>query len=332
MLESLRGRTARMGRYGLVYLLAIALYVAASLLVQGFSSRSGMHNVLLASTILAIVAAGQTLVILGAGVDLSVPWMMASAAELTASMSKGLDSNLVKVLPIVLGFALLVGFINGIGITLLEVPPIVMTLAMNVMLNGFIALEVSATAPAAAPPFVVSLAFGEILGLPVPLYLLLASVVVFTLLLTYRPFGRRLYAVGTSVLVSRLSGVRPTVVLTSAYMLSSLAAAIAGIVLLGFSGEAFNGMGDQYQFTSIAAVIVGGASILGGRGHYIGTVGGVFLLTTLNILLQVYSLGAGTIKVFYGLAILVSVWLSQADLLALVRRVRRQRERALAAE
>jgi len=332
MLEGLSRRLSRSGRYALVYVLAIALYVAASLLVSGFSSSSGMHNVLLATTILAIVSAGQTLVILGAGVDLSVPWMMASAAELTASMSKGQDSNLFRVLPIVCGFALLVGLINGVGVTLLEVPPIVMTLAMNVVLNGYIALEVSSAAPATAPPFVVSLAFGEILGIPVPLFLLLGCLALFTTLLTYRPFGRRLYAVGTSVLVSRLSGVRPAVVLTSAYMLSSLSAAAAGIVLLGFSGEAFNGMGDQYQFTSIAAVIVGGASILGGRGHYIGTVGGVFLLTTLNILLQVYSLGAGTIKVFYGLAILISVWLSQADLGPLLRRVRSYRARPIAAE
>ncbi len=323
MRERLRRRLGRNVQLGLVYALALILFLVASVAVNGFSSGRSLNNILLAATILALAAAGQTLVIFAAGVDLSVPWTMAGAALLTSSLSGGHDDNLVWVIPLVLGFAALVGLINGLGITALGVSPIVMTLATNVMLNGFIALEVPSGAHSSAPPGIGQLAFGSVIGIPAPLIVLVVTTLAMTLLLTFTPYGPRLYAVGTSVAASRFAGVRVGGVLVVSYVLCSLLAAVGGLLLLGFTGEAFNGMGDQYQFASIAAVIVGGASILGGRGHYVGTVGGVLLLTVLTTLLQVFSLGAGALKIFYGLVILLSVWLIQADLPALLRRGQR---------
>lgn len=111
-------------------------------------------------------------------------------------------------------------------------------------------------------------------------------------------------------MVSRFSGIQPISVLLPAYMLSSIAAAMAGMVFLGFVGLAYPGMGDRYLFVSIAAVIVGGASILGGSGHYFGTMAGALLITVVNVLLIILNLGAGAINIFYGLIILVSVWIA----------------------
>jgi len=135
-----------------------------------------------------------------------------------------------------------------------------------------------------------------------------------TATLTLTPFGRRIYAVGANTTASRLSGVNTRRVTIVTYMISAFAAAAGGLVLLGFVGRAYAGMADPYQFSTIAVVVVGGASILGGNGNYLGTVAGVLLLTVLTALLQVYSLSAGIIDILYGAIILVSVWLAQQEL------------------
>jgi ribose transport system permease protein len=298
----------------LVYGLTVLLFIGSSIAVSGFSSAANVKNILLLSTILGIAAAGQTLVILGGGIDLSMPWTFTSSAVLTAALTDGKSDAGVWVLPLVLALAIGVGLFNGLGVALLGISPIVMTLATNVMLSGLLTLRVQVGSPVAAPSAITDLASGTLLGLPVPLYLLLAVMLVMTVLLTFTPFGRRVYAVGANVIASRFAGVNPLTVTTATYVCSSLAAAAAGLVLLGYVGRAFPGIGDDYQFSAIAAVVVGGASILGGSGHYIGTVAGVLLLTILNALLQVYSLGAGTILMFYGVIIIVSVWLAQQDL------------------
>lgn len=307
----------------LVFALALALFVGATIAVSGFSSATNVKNILLAATILGLVGAGQTLVILGAGIDLSVPWTMTSAAVLTASLTDGQSGPLVWVIPLVFGLAIVVGAFNGLGVALLGISPIVMTLATNVMLSGILTLQVQVGSPVAAPSAITDLASGELLGLPVPLYLLLGVTILMTVLLTFTPFGRRVYAVGSNATASRFSGVNPVTVTTATYICSAVGAAAAGLVLLGFVGRAFPGIGDEYQFSAIAAVIVGGASILGGSGHYIGTVAGVLLLTILNALLAVYNLGAGTILIFYGVIIIVSVWIAQQDLVRFGLRRRR---------
>jgi ribose transport system permease protein len=309
-----------------VYVLALLLFIGSSIAVSGFSSASNVKNILLAASILGLVAAGQTLVILGAGIDLSVPWMMTSAAVITAALSDGHSDRLVWIVPLVFGIAIGVGAFNGLGVAVLGISPIVMTLATNVMLSGFLTLEVQVGSPVAAPNAITDLASGELIGLPVPLFLLVAVTALMTLILTFTKFGRRVYAVGANVTASRFSGVNTVAVTAATYICSAVGAAAAGLVLLGFVGRAFPGIGDDYQFSAIAAVIVGGASILGGSGHYVGTVAGVLLLTILNALLQVYSLGAGTILIFYGVIIIVSVWIAQQDLVRLGLRRRRVSE------
>ncbi len=308
----------------LVYGLTVLLFIGASIAVSGFSSAANVKNILLLATILGIAAAGQTLVILGAGIDLSMPWTITSSAVLTASLSHGSSRPLLWVIPLVLALAVLIGAFNGLGVSLLGISPIVMTLATNVMLSGLLTLRVQVGSPVAAPSAITDLASGELFGLPVPLFLLLGVMAVMTVVLTYTPFGRRVYAVGANGTASRFAGVNPVTVTTATYICSSIAAAAAGLVLLGYVGRAFPGIGDDYQFSAIAAVVVGGASILGGSGHYVGTVAGVLLLTILNALLQVYSLGAGTILMFYGVIIIVSVWLAQQDLARLGLRRRRE--------
>lgn len=307
-------RVARNRAIVLVYVLAILLFIGASIASGGFDSTDHIKYLLVTATILALPAAGQTVVILGGGIDLSVPWVMTGSAIVAAALTGGSSGSLVWVIPAILGGALLIGAANGFGVAVLEVSPIVMTLATNVVISGVIALEFQLSSNVVSPHAINQLAFGSLLGLPLPLFILLGAIVVMTVMLTLTPFGRRIYAVGANATASRLSGVNTRRVTIVTYMISASAAAAGGLVLLGFVGRSYAGMADPYQFSTIAVVVVGGASILGGNGNYLGTVAGILLLTVLNALLQVYSLSAGIIEILYGAIILVSVWLAQQEL------------------
>jgi ribose transport system permease protein len=131
-----------------------------------------------------------------------------------------------------------------------------------------------------------------------------------TVLLTFTAYGRILYGIGTNATVVRFAGHRPGKNLITTYVLCSVAAVLSGFVLLGFTGTADLGIGVPYQFPSVVATIVGGANIMGGSGHYLGTVAGAILMTELKALLILFNLGAGAISMFYGFTILVSVWLA----------------------
>jgi ribose transport system permease protein len=290
------------------YIGAAAVLLVGTLAVSGFASGRSLNNILSQTVILAVVAGSQTMVILGGGIDLSVPWVVTGSGVLTAYLADGQNSNLLWVIPLMLGLAAVVGLANGVGVAVLQIPPIVMTLAMSVVLSGAVILYGSrATSQAAAPPLVSSAISGHVLGIPAYVIVGAVAAIVFSALLSFTRFGRYLYAVGTSTDVSRFSGVAVKRVVTMSYVLASVTAAVGGILLLGYVNNAYFGMGDDYLFTSVAAVVIGGASILGGSGHYLGTIGGALLLTAAQALLIVLSLGQGAIDIFYGLIILASV-------------------------
>jgi ribose transport system permease protein len=136
---------------------------------------------------------------------------------------------------------------------------------------------------------------------------LVLFVVFAVLLLSRTAFGRRVYAIGNSETAARLSGVNTGKTLISVYILSAICAALVGILLTGFSGQASLGMGDDYLLPSIAVVVVGGALITGGRGHYIGMFGGALLLTSMQTLLAGTTLPFAFRSVFFGLVILAAV-------------------------
>jgi ribose transport system permease protein len=312
MLPRLLARSRRNLSIALVFAVALALFLGAGIWVNGFASAANGKSILIQAAILCVVAAGQTFVILSGGIDLSVPWMMTVAGVVAAVRAP--THGAVQTVLVVLVLGALIGLGNGIGVTLLQVPPIVMTLATNVMLSGAIVLYVGASPPSTAPSFATGMLYGTLFGIPGYAVVILATALVATVLLTMMAFGRSLYAVGTSVRVSRFAGVRTNRVVVGTYVLSAMAACVGGIALVGYVGSPFMGMGDPYQFASIAAVIVGGASILGGSGHYLGTLAGALLLTVLLSLLRTFSLGQGAIDIFYGSTILVAVWLVSPQL------------------
>jgi ribose transport system permease protein len=297
----------------ILFALTLATWSSAALLVDGFATGANSRNILLQVVALAIIAGGQTVVIIAGGIDLSIPWMTSVAAVLLTYLTGGSDAALVWTIPVIFGVAVVVGIFNGVGVALLKVHPIIMTLASNVILSGAIVLFAGTMPPATPPPAIRWLGQGELLGLPAPFFLLLAVAAGIGVLLSFTSFGRRVYAVGASETVSVFSGVRPLGVIVGSYVTSACTAAIGGMFLVGYVGISSAGIGDKFLFASVAAVVVGGASILGGSGTYLGTLVGAVLLTMINILLTVFSMSAGTVSIFYGLTILLSVWLGTLD-------------------
>jgi ribose transport system permease protein len=297
-----RNRLIVLAYVGVLVLLAITTHFS-----PGFLSESNLRSSLVLASFVGIVALGQTFVIIGGGIDLSVPWVLNCAAILMAALCAGQSLPLLWVLPLLIGGGALVGWINGVGVAIFGVPPIIMTLATNVILQGLIVIYTGGLPTPPAPEFIRFMSVGRIGPIPVIGILWAVLAVLASLLMSKTAFGRYLYAVGSNATVAEFSGVPTARTTIWTYVLSGMTAALAGMLLTGYSGQAYLGMGDPYLFTSIAAVAIGGASILGGTGHYIGTVAGALVLTILAGLLPALGLSTGALMVVYGAVILLTV-------------------------
>ncbi len=249
---------------------------------------------------LGIVAAGMMLVILLGHIDLSVPWTLAAAAMMATAIGGPMA------IPVGIGIGLVVGIFNGIGVAYLRVPSMIFTLGVNALLRGLMVVHTGGFAPQThATEFMTFLATGRVLGLPMALlvWVLLSVAMVFMLRRTV--FGRYVYAIGNREAAAYLSGVPTRAVLVAAFALCGMCAGLAGVLLAGYSTKAYQGMGDAYLLPAIAAVVIGGTNILGGRGRYAGTVVGTILITLLSSVLSVMQMPEAGRQIIYGLVIIV---------------------------
>ncbi|MCF1707923.1 ABC transporter permease [Tabrizicola sp. J26] len=285
----------------------IVLVATEAILGNAVLNGRYYNTLLVLSCFLAILALGQGSVILTGGLDLSIPWTIALAGIVVSKMAAGSNAELIYAIPFVLLMGAFIGLLNGSGIVILGLSPIVMTLAMNGMLQGVSLLYSGGTPDGFAAPLLRTFMTQRFLGVtPVVIFLIL-FVIFAVLLLTRTPFGRRIYAIGNSVRAAELSGIGVKRTVVMVYMLSGVCAALVGILLSGLSGQASLGMGDEYLLPSIAAVVVGGTLITGGRGNYIGMLGGVLLLTALQTLLAGTTFPMSTRQIVFGLVILGAV-------------------------
>jgi ribose transport system permease protein len=298
----------------LAFALAGVLFVAGTIQASGFASYEHTRTVLITASFVGLVGFGQTLCMLTGGIDLSIPSNLAGAAVLTAFLANGSSAHLFWIVPMVVGLGMVVGLINGLGVAYAGVPPIIMTLGMNSAIQGLLLIYTNGGLASAAPPGLVDFVNGNTLGVSTMLLIWLAVTIAATVMLSASPFGRKLYAIGTNLRAAYLAGVRVRRVLVVPYVVSGASAALAGVLLLGFLGQAFTNMGDEYLFSSAVAVAVGGASILGGRGHYIGTVAGAIILTLIVANLNLLSLGQSAVDISYGVILLATVYLATIKL------------------
>jgi ribose transport system permease protein len=287
---------------------AVLVFVVGDFVHAGFASAASVKSILVIASFVGFVAAGQTFVILVGGIDLSVPWVLNGAAILLVTTSIGRDSRAIPAVLLTLGLGVLTGFVNGVGIAYLAVPAVVMTLGMNGIMEG-LTLGVSKgltcnSCAAYAPKAVQDVIQSNVLGVPGDLFLWLGIAVLITFLLSATSFGRRVYAIGNNDTAAFLAGINVRAMTVVLYMLSGMFAALGGIVLVAYGGQATLGMGDPYLFQSIAAAVIGGVAILGGRGHYLGTLAGSITLVALVSVLLAENMPDWGRDVVYGVVIL----------------------------
>lgn len=284
----------------LTFILVVAVWVIASLTLRGFGNYGHLRYLLELASVIGIAAAGQTLVVLMGGIDLSVGAIITVTAILLPLISPAWDPTGLVGIALAVAVAMGIGLLNGAGAAFLRVPPIIMTLAMATFLQGLLVIVAGGSAVTVSNPAVILLGQSRPLGIPAGI-LLWAVVSIVVLLLIHRmPIGARFLAIGANPLAARLSGVSLTRNMLLLYSLSGLFAGIAGVLVLGMNRQGYVGIGDPYLLTSIAAVVLGGTSILGGRGTYAGTIPGAILLVTTTALITVVNASPGWRSIMFG--------------------------------
>jgi ribose/xylose/arabinose/galactoside ABC-type transport system permease subunit len=268
-----------------VFIALLIVILISAFLSPAFYKFSNVLNVLRAAAVLGIVSIGQTMVILGGGIDLSVGAVMGTIAIAVSEITGGRDDNVAVAIIICLGIGAAVGLMNGLLITKRNIPPFVATLGTLIFVEGLRFAWTRGIISGRPAPFIRVLA--SIIGpVPIPVVILAILAVIVAVFLKKTPFGRQLYATGGNREAARFSGINVERVSITTYVLCGLFAAIAGLVLSGYIGYGDRYLGRGFDLDSIGAVVVGGTSFAGGRGGIGGTIAGVLLLTALfNIVL-----------------------------------------------
>ncbi|MDE0591233.1 MAG: ABC transporter permease [Thalassovita sp.] len=248
---------------------------------------------------LGICAAGMMMVVLLGHIDLSVPWTMTAAAMMATTVGGP------WAIPAGLSVGLAVGLLNGFGVSFLRIPSMIFTLGVDSVLRGLMVAHTGGFAPQTeASALMRYLAADTILGIPVAIFVWVFVSIVITVVLTKTGFGKSIYAVGVKEGAAYLSGIRTRGVIVGSFVASALCASTAGILLAGYSAKAYQDMGTPYLLPAIAAVVLGGTHILGGRGRYLGTLIGATLIVFLNSVLSIMQMPESYRQIIYGVVII----------------------------
>lgn len=286
-------------------ILLIAMVIALEIMRPGIVNERWIGNTIKFAIPLAMLAACQTLTMLTGGIDLSVGVAATVSAFVAATQLSTLGPTgaiLVALIP-----AILIGLANGIGVGIFRVHPLIMTLGTGLIGTGCLQVyqRTVIASGSSVPDILAWLGTGRTHGLPNSLiiFIPLAAAIIFGLRRT--GFGRLLYAIGENENATRIAGVRSWQVLIALYVLSGLIAGITGLIYLGLIKAPSLSLVEPRVLPSVAAAVIGGTSIFGGRGTYSGTIVGALILTVLTTMLTVMQIPEGTRRIFFGLIILV---------------------------
>ncbi len=291
-----------------VFVVAALVYVVTLAVVPGFISLNHFFYTLQLAGFLGIVATGEAIVILTSGIDLSVASVITAVAVVVSTLFAETSLPTGVALAIGLGLGAGIGLVNGIGVTWFKIPPLVMTLASGSVVGGIDLVETQGSPNSGTSATLDAISnhnLGEGLTGTVIIWLVVIGFALWLLMGTR--MGRYIYAIGTNVRAAQLSGVPLRRVTVLAYVISGITAGITGCLLLGYTGISFLTMGDPYLLPAIAAVVLGGTSILGGKGGAVGTALGAFLLTAIESLLTVERVSQASREMLEGAILLVVV-------------------------
>ena len=296
----------------------ILLLFLGSLYSSSFLSPEYLLQQLKVASFLGVIATGMMLVILLGQIDLSVPWVVAVGGMMSTAATGWGPTGEAIAIPFGIACGIGLGFANGFGVAYLRLPSMIVTLAVNAVAQGLMVVHTGGFSPQDSSSAAMRLiATGHtFFGIPNALivWALVGGATVF--LLTRTTFGRAIYGIGNRERAAYLSGIKTQRVVLFTFAIAGGLSAFGGILLAGYASKAAQAMGDAYLLPSIAAVVLGGASILGGRGSYIGTVAGVILITLLQSILSVIQLEEAGRQVIYGVVIIAMLLLYGRERLA----------------
>lgn len=284
-------------------IIIIFLYVISGILRPAYFEPAHLMQVLVLCSFLGIICIGQTFEILTGGIDLSVAYTITLTACVFAQTAKTTGSGFIALI-VTLLVGVVIGLFKGAGVVYLKITPMVMTLATASILMSLTFLYTGGVLKGSSTHLVTSCAKGSIIGFRICVLIWLALGIIAIWILRRTTFGRSIYSVGCNIRVAKLSGINTNRVLIGVYVYATLMMTIVGILLIGYLGYPNYTMGDGYQLISIAAVVIGGTSILGGHGDYLGTIGGVIIIYLVQSILIILNMAEAGKNIVYGMIIL----------------------------
>lgn len=297
-------------QYGLI-LSFLLLCVVLTFLSDRFLTVSNLTNVLRQSTINGIIAVGMTLVILTAGIDLSVGAILALSSVIAADMLQQ-GTAVPLAVAVGLGAGALMGLINGVVITRFKVPPFVTTLGMMTIARGLALTYTGGKPITGLPESFRFLGTGSVGPIPTPILLAAVTFLAGAILLTRTTIGQYIYGIGNNPVAARFAGIRVHLNTTLVYVISGLLSALAGLILIARLNSAQPTAGAAFEFDAIAAVVVGGTSFAGGQGGLVGTLIGVLIIAVLDNGLNLLNVSSFYQPVVSGIVIAVALLLHRA--------------------
>jgi ribose transport system permease protein len=289
----------------------LLLLLVGSLYSRNFLSPEYLLQQLKVASFLGVIASGMMLAILVGQIDLSLPWVVTTGAMMSCALASYGPAGAILAIPFGILCGVAIGLVNGFGVAYLRIPSMIVTLATNAVAQGLMVVYSGGFSPRDfASPAMRYLATGfAIPGLPNAVVCWAAVGAATVFLLTRTTFGRAIYGIGNRERAAYLSGVNTRRVVLAVFAISGGASAFGGVLLAGYASKAAQSMGDAYLLPAIAAVVLGGASILGGRGSYYGTVAGAMLITLLQSILSVMQIPEFGRQIVYGVVIVAMLLL-----------------------
>ncbi|MCR1786462.1 ABC transporter permease [Nocardioides carbamazepini] len=308
----LAGRTGTLTSTGIVLAVLAGAVVVGTILTgiegRNFFSTGNLRDILTATSVLGFIAIGQTLVVLGGSLDLSVPFVASLTGVVAGGVMAGESGRVVPGVLVGIALAALIGLVNGLVVSILKVHGFIATLGMGLVISGYIASTYQGNHGSAPRSFrTIGISF---LGpVPVSTLIMLGCALLAIVLLRRTRLGHHLYAVGGNPEVARLSGVRTAVPVIAAHVLCSVLAGFAGLLLLArlSVGNPTIGSQGQYDLMSIAAVVLGGTVLAGGKGNVTGTLAGVAIFAVMDNVMAVMETDPFLRNVVRGVVIVAAV-------------------------
>lgn len=298
----------------LIYIVLVSVLIIASIMSPGYLKITHVASMLRIASFLGLVCIGQNLVMLTGSIDMSVAAVITLGNILGAQVLMGKDANILTALLIVIVAGLAVGICTSFGVSKLNIPAFIMTLGMSSIVEGFAMVYTGGAPKGSTSPALTRMTSSNMVGVfsgTAVLWLVIAAG--FILFMRYTKFGRNVYAVGANPVAAKFSGINVRMTKAAIFIIAAVIYALVGFLLVGYTGTTYLEVGDTYHPNNVAAVIIGGTSVKGGKGGYFGTIAGVLLMVILTDFLTVLNVQESLRQVIQGVILILLIVLYAKD-------------------